>query len=49
MDNDGDDEQVKDIVTDAELPFDVNTEVNSSEKTLERILERSSDENTASL
>lgn len=31
MDNDGDAGQVKDIVKDADLPFDVDTEVNSSE------------------
>ena len=49
MDNDGDDGEVKAIVADADLPFDVNTEVNSSEKTLERILERSQDDHTASL
>jgi hypothetical protein len=41
MDNDGNDGEVKAIVADASLPFDVNTEVNSSERTLERILERS--------
>ena len=41
MDNDGDEDLQKEIVEDAELPFNVNTEVDSSTKTLERILERS--------
>ena len=41
MDNDGDQDLQKEIVEDAELPFNVNTEVDSSTKTLERILERS--------